>query len=375
MSEQETNHEKHEALANRFGTTTDPLAQYSDTFWASERRDDVDPFQLWLEDRVYTRDYSKDYVTALERRVDQWRSFMVSRSDRHPACPSARHVESFARYYLNERDNNPGTVAEKLGCLSRCYRYFQESPNFPHGTDFNPFDAAKGKMNLNDDDPKPPRPIPIHELRTVMQDDLRHVRDRAIIMAGFKWGLRASEVTNVKLEDVHLANAELREHYDDLGSAPALEDRPNAVYVPHDRERNKRDRPTVLPIDDEFRRVLTQWLLCRPDNGEEWLFTSKNNGLKIDHTNINDIWKKHFRPRYGPTDRFRGVTSHYGRHYFVTYMRNEKDWPRQLLKYMRGDRQSGGEIKSTRDAIDSYIHTFYEDIEARYRREIYKFRV
>lgn len=42
---------------------------------------------------------------------------------------------------------------------------------------------------------------------------------------------------------------------------------------------------------------------------------------------------------------------------------------------MRGDKQSSGKIRSTRDAIDSYVHTFYEDIEDRYRREIFKLRV
>jgi len=42
---------------------------------------------------------------------------------------------------------------------------------------------------------------------------------------------------------------------------------------------------------------------------------------------------------------------------------------------MRGGRQSGGKIRSTRDTIDSYIHAWYENIEDRYRQEIYKLRI
>jgi integrase/recombinase XerD len=45
------------------------------------------------------------------------------------------------------------------------------------------------------------------------------------------------------------------------------------------------------------------------------------------------------------------------------------------VKYMRGDLQSGGELRNSRDAIDSYIHAYYEDIEPLYRSEIFKLRI
>lgn len=372
MSDSNETHDQHRKIADAFGRTTDPLKEYDERFNSLA---DVNPFDLFLDDRIYPQDYSQDYVNGIERRLRQWQEFMKNNHDRHPACPSTQHVVEFATYCLETRDNSPGTVSEKLGTLRRCFQYFQEEPSFPHPTDYNPIGAAKSKLDLSEDDPKAPRPISLSELREFLQEEVTHIRDRAIILIGFKLGLRASEVSNIKLSEVHIANSELQTHYDELGTVPPLNDRPNAVYIPHDRERNKRDRPTVLPLDDELRQTLLQYLLVRPDNGEEWLFLSKTNGLKMDHTNINDLWKKHFRPEYGPTRRYRGVSSHYGRHFFTTYFRVEKDWPRELLKYMRGDRQSGGEIRSTRDAIDSYIHTFYEDINQRYRREVFKFRL
>ncbi len=59
----------------------------------------------------------------------------------------------------------------------------------------------------------------------------------------------------------------------------------------------------------------------------------------------------------------------------TAWFKVEQNWPRDLVKYLRGDIQSGGKIRSPRDAIDSYIHTYDEDIEDRYRGDIFKFRI
>ena len=374
MNSDTDNHDKHEAIADRFGRTTDPLAEYDADFRAMEHEDGVDPFELFLDEQVRNRDHSDDYIKNRERHVRQFRDFMSEHYDRHPACASTRHAMEWARPFLDDGCTK-GTVAKKLSTLQLAYTYFGNEPNFPHKTDFNPFGSAKGKIDLSKEAPEDPRPIPMSELRDVIQNDIRHIRDRALIVTGFKTLLRASEVCNIKISEIHIANSELQDHYPEMGTHPALDGRPNALYVPHDRERNKRDRPTIIPLDDELRRVLLQYLLVRSDNGEPWLFLSKTKGLKMDHTNVNDRWKEYFRPRYGPTDRFRGVSSHYGRHFGTTWFKIEQDWPRDLVKYLRGDIQSGGEIRSTRDAIDSYIHTYYEDIEDRYRREIFKFLI
>ena len=365
------NKEKHESIAEEFGRTTDPLAEYDTGF----KNLDEDPFELWLQEHIYSQDYAQGTVKINKRRIDQWCEFMRNETDRHPAAPTAHHVIDFARHYLDERGNSKNTVKAKLGTLSRTFQYFQDEPAFPHPTDFNPFNVAKRKIDLNGEDSKPHHPIPLQKFGNIIRDDIKHIRDRALIIIQPKLGLRASEVSNIKLSEIHISNSELQGHYDNLGTHPALEGRPNAVYIPHDRKRNKSDRPRVLPLDDELRRVLLQYLLCRPDNGRPWLFLSKSGGKKLDQDNINDVWKKYFRPEYGPTERYRGVSSHYGRHYFTTWFRIEREWPRDLIKYMRGDRQSGGEIRSNRDAIDSYIHTWYEDIEDRYRQEIYKLRI
>jgi integrase len=172
------------------------------------------------------------------------------------------------------------------------------------------------------------------------------------------------------LADVDIQNPDLCEHYPELGSNPMLDDRPNAVYIPHDREGNKSKRPRVLPLDDGTRRVLLRYLLVRPDAAHPWVFLSKSNHVQIDDKDVNTVWKEHFRPEYDETEQHRGITSHFGRHRFTTWFRVEKDAPRELVKYMRGDR-AGEQSTGDRAGIDSYLHTYYEDIEPLYRQRIY----
>lgn len=368
--------EKHATVADRFGRTTDPLAEFDDAFWQMERDDGVNPFDMWLAEEVDPKGYSAGYVDNLTRHVDQWRDFMQDNFDRHPACPSTEHAKAFAYDCLGGEDGNqPGVVGSKIDTLDRVLRYFQAEPSFPHPTDFNPFQSAKHKIDLSREDPKDPHPISVSEMADIIRDDITHVRDRAMVVTPLKLGVRATELCNIKLSEIHIANAELQEHYPDMGTHPALEDRPNAVYIPHDREGNKRERPTVLPVDDELRRCLQKYLLMRPDTGSEYLFLSKKQALQMDRRNVNDVWVKYFQPPYGKTDRFRAVSSHYGRHFFTTWFKRQQEWPQGLVEYMRGDRQGGGDIQSTRGAIHRYVHTYFEDVESRYRKEIFKLRL
>lgn len=93
---------------------------------------------------------------------------------------------------------------------------------------------------------------------------------------------------------------------------------------------------------------------------------------QVTTNDINKVWKGAFHPEYAETDEYKAVTSHFGRHYFTTYWRVEQDVNRELVKYMRGDTAGTASIDD-REAIDSYIHTYYEDIEPLYREEIFKF--
>jgi len=365
-------HDDHEAFADAFGRTTDPLAQYEGTFRSIEK----DPFDTFLNDAVYSQDYENGTVGEYETRIKQWRRYLEGECDRHPACASSKHAIDFYHHLVDERGNQTDTARRKLQFIERVYHYFAGSASLPHSTDYNPLNEALGKIPKGTTEVKDPRPIPKHEIREFVKREIKQIQDRAIVMAGFKWGLRAREVTNIKIADINLTKEAVQDHYPDMGTADPLEGRPNAIYIPHTREGNKSKCPRVLPIDDEMRRVLVQWLLTRPDDGEPYLFLSPTSGKQWQPTSINEsVWVKHFRPKYGPTDRFRGVSSHYGRHFFTTYFEQDREWKSTFVDYMRGDQMGEGEIGPRRTAIESYVHAHYEDIESRYRHEVFNFRV
>lgn len=358
---------KRQQLADAFGREIDPLAAHAATL----EEVGIDVFELFVEDVLEPKDLSEDTLISYERTIRQWSEYMEEQG-RHPACPNEEHVKGFLRREVEERGNAARTARKKLTELNRIYEYWQNGAEFPHPTDFNPFGIAKEKVDLTTERVKEPPRIPVETLRERIAR-VTNVRQRALIVTQLKLGIRATEMANIKLSEVNLINEELREHYPNLGTSPHVSDYSNAVYIPHDREGNKRRRPTVLPLDDELRRLWITYLLMRPDNGEPWLFLSHTSNTQLDDEAVNLAWKDAFHPEYAETETHRGVTSHFGRHRFTTYWRVEEGINEELIKYMRGDVE--GDLSKSTGAIKHYIHSYYEDIEDLYRKRIYKLGV
>lgn len=366
---------KHQQIAEAFGRERDHLAKFQPQMEELNAAG-IDSFEMFVEE-VVTVQYTPSTVSNYENAFRHWQEFMAGRG-RHAACPAEKHVKQFARWCMIEKGNAPGTAASKLSKLKGYYKYLCNAGSFPHDSDFDPFTSARPKLELDRKDPDPPRNMGVGDLRDVLED-VTHIRDRALIVMQLKTGLRASELANIKLSEIHIANEDLRAHYPDLGEHFALSERgrTNAVFIPHDREHNKSERPRVIPLDGEVRQLLVRYLLIRPDVDKEWVFLSRKKHYQLAQTGINEIWKEHFHPDWGPTDRRRGVTSHFGRHFMTNWftLKGPKTMKRAWRQYLRGDKQSSGQIKGTRDAIDSYIHAYYEDVEAEYRPNIFKLRL
>lgn len=360
---------QHNEIADIFGRSSDPLAEYDAKF----RQIDVDPFELYKRENLQARGLTESAMDNHERALRQWKEYMEE-IGRHPACPNDQQVREYATQRIESGQWARHTAKTKLQKLRQAYCYSQDEASFPHSNDYDPFRAAMQKLDLSREDPKDPYPMTLEDVRRKL-GEVKHVRDRAMIGCQFKWGVRASELVNIKLSEIHITNSELLDYYDEMGTHPGLDDRKNAVFIPHDRKRNKSERPRVIPIDEEVRQLLIDYLLTRPDNGQPWAFVSKDGQKRVDRTNLNDAWVDNFRPEFGSNERFRGVSSHYGRHFFSTYMHEETTATRSQVQYLRGDKQQSGDIMSTRDAIDSYIHVYHEDVEDIYRTEIFKFRL
>jgi len=360
-----TESDPRQELADAFDRELDPLKEYAKTF----EQTDVDPFGVYERERLSTKDLSEAAIGEYQRTFRHWKEYM-ERHDRHPACPNEDHVKGFIDYLRDERGNAAGTIQNRIMYLNAPYQYWQEDAAFPHPQDYNPIDLAKETVDLNGDGPKEPPRLTTEEIREKVEE-ITHVRDRALVLMQLKLGLRATELCNIKLSEIHIDKADVREHYTQMGKVNPLNDRTSAVYIPYDREGNKSRRPRVLPLDGELQAALLRYLLIRPDNNEPWLFLSKNQRVQLGKQDVNEVWKDTFQPEYAETDEHRGITSHYGRHFFTTYWRVEKGINRELIKYMRGD-TAGTATLEDRGAIDEYIHTYYEDIEPIYRENIFK---
>lgn len=364
--------EQRRKLADEFNRDLDPLEQHQ----ASFKSIDVDPFELFFGEVIEPEDLNDSTRSNYRNTFEQWQEYMAKQG-RHPACPNESHVKGFIRYLRADEDdggqgNGPGTVDQKLYRLNRVYEYWQDEAPLPHPHDYNPIRIARRKIDIGDPDAKEYPKIPLDVLQNII-GCVTHYRSRAMIALQLKLGLRQGEVSNIQIQDLHISNRELRRHFPDLGTHSSLDDRENALYIPSrdEREGNKSERPRLLPLDAELRQVLLRYLLVRPNNGEPWLFlTLKTHGEITDNATINDVWRDAFHPEYAETGDQRGITSHFGRHYFTTYWSVEQDMNRELVKYMRGDTPGSRDLEE-RGAIDEYIHTYYEDIENRYRERIF----
>lgn len=375
MSEQEETdiESRRKKFAKEFDRELDPLADKEDRFLNI----DEDPFELFIDEILSPGDPSESTLVNYRTTFEQWQDYM-NKQGRHPACPNEHHVKGFIRYQCADPadgglGNHRSTLDQKLFRLNRFFQYLQAERPFPQSQDYNPIEVGKEKASLPTPDEKNVPEISVAELRNILAG-ITHYRKRAILLTQLKLGLRQGELCNIQLQDLHIANAELRRHFPAMGAHPSVVDYNNAIYIPSQDERdgNKSERPRVVPLDDELRRVLLRYLLVRPDNGEPWLFlTLKTHGKITDNQTINDIWRDAFHPEYAETEDEKAVTSHYGRHWFSTWWRVKRDINRQLVKYMRGDVASQQSLDD-RAAIDDYLHTNYEDIETPYREEIFK---
>jgi integrase/recombinase XerD len=357
------------ALAEIAGTEIDPLAVKAPMMQAWGE----DGFEMFLDDILRRSDVKEKSIWPYETTYRQWKAFM-EKQGRHPTCPSPGHVEDFVQQELDD-GNALRTVRTKLAHLNRAYTYWQNEGAFPHQTDFNPFKSTRDRLNNQQVTEKDFPPFTIEDIAETVKE-VKHVRDRAIIMTQLKLGLRSGELCNIKLSEINIdpENSDLRHHYPEIGSNRHVEGRPESVFIPCDREGNKSRRDRILPIDEELHVALKQYLYLRPDNGEPWLFLSNNSAMKMIPNNINDRWRKYWHPKWAPTDEYRGVVAHFGRHVFTTYFRSISPIEHEWVKYMRGDITS--DLPSTghkAEAIDRYIHTKYEDVEPVYRAEIFRF--
>ncbi|MXV63016.1 tyrosine-type recombinase/integrase [Natronorubrum sp. JWXQ-INN-674] len=353
-------------IGDEFNRAVDPLKQYDENF-TQMQEDGVEPFEMFLEDIVRDSYRAGSTVNEYERSVRHFKEY-VTQQGRHPACANDTLVIGFSEYEFQQRDNGKETVKTKLNHVNKAYQYFQDENVFPHTSEYSPVDSAWGKITWPEEEEKEFPKVTREEMRAALAE-ITHVFKLAVILMGLKLGMRQGEIRNVQLRDIHIENTELQNHYPELGSHRRLDGRKNAIFIPsqHNRPGNKSERPRILPLDEEMRRVLTQYLLIRPDCGEPWVFLSQTHHDRIrDKDGINRHWKEQIRPHISADEYEKELTSHFGRHWFSTFWKMENPIGKEYAQYMRGDKIGDGREG---DTIDEYLHAYYPDHPSLVRRQ------
>ncbi|MFC7251209.1 tyrosine-type recombinase/integrase [Halomicroarcula sp. GCM10025324] len=192
-----------------------------------------------------------------------------------------------------------------------------------------------------------------------IRDPLWH----AFFLTLLKLLVRNGEATNIRLSEVHIDDPDIYQLYDDLDITycSTVANSPDSIYIPSDREGNKRRSSTRIPIDSELKAALIRWLAVRPTteaslSDPQTLFVSlgDNWGQPLSPSSVGiafaELAPESWRSGDDP------FTPHNFRHWSNRKLRGKIT--DDLLSYLRGD------------AEDMLAH--YDDLIAEYDERVRK---
>lgn len=159
--------------------------------------------QTFLEYLRHQQGVSEHTLRAYKTDLEQFMNFL--RSYHQEQKVSYRTVRNFLGY-LKRRGASKATLARKLASLRSFYRY----QNQAHLENDNPTEG----LSTPRQDRRLPRPLTREEvlrlLNTPTGDLPIDLRDRAILEVLYASGMRAGELLNLDLEDLHFNTGEIR---------------------------------------------------------------------------------------------------------------------------------------------------------------------
>lgn len=320
---------------------------------------------------------SERTLEAYDRVLTQYREFLVNNRDKPPdsAIQQATREDCLAWVHTLRGEYSESTVASYGAYIHRFYRYMTEIETL----EGNPMTLVMEGMDeqINSDPTR--RDISIDQLREFITE-INHPLHRAIIVLFAKTGIRVGELVNLDLRDLNLNQIDLDETFNALPRGQ-LVGRGSSLYVSAEPTKgestngevrgasNKRERDTIIPIDEELEHTLLEWLLIRPraQSPAEPLFvsTKSNWGQRLSTMQVRHIVVQHASERgwyEGNAEPGENVTPHYFRHFFTTYLR-DRTGDRGIVKYLRGDVAD--------DVIDTYTHNWGDRVRSEYNLAIY----
>jgi site-specific recombinase XerD len=329
-----------------------------------------DPVGYFLQDMTF-HGRTERTRAAYERVLRDFESFVVE--SRGTALATATQRECMAWVHSLREAHADSTVASYASYVHRFYAYMTQVGAF----ESNPMALVTEEMDESIDADPARREISVPQMRSFL-GSVEHPLERALIGTLLKTGMRVGECCNLDLRDVYLQDPEVQKAYP-VEPRGALDGRPDSILVSSDPARgeihngeertasNKRKRDTVVPVDDELKRLLKAWLAVRPDTDSPALFCSTSEwGKRATPSMVRSVvadraerrgW---YREGGGAAEN---VTPHYFRHFFTTRLR-DRTGDRGVVKYLRGDVAS--------DVIDTYTHSWGDRVREVYEANIYR---
>ncbi len=279
---------------------------------------------------------------------------------------------------LRDADYNysDSTISSYASLLHGFYKYMSDIGEF----NSNPMVQVLRKIPETTEKNPSRRDLSVQDMSDFVSQ-LDNPLMQAAVVLWVKSGMRHGELVNLDIRDVHIDDPEIRDEYPQLRAE--IRDKPDTIFVSSDidvgdsvngEERsfaNKRKRDTIIPLDDEIKHVLAQWLAVRPDSPNSAanpLFTATyhNWGDRLDLSTMRRRLRHETEP-YGwwseDDDLKTNVTPHYFRHFFTTHLR-ERSGDDALVRYLRGDVGD--------DILDTYTHNWGGKVREKYELSIYK---
>ena len=333
-----------------------------------------DPIGYFLDDMAYHGRTDRT-CAYYEHTLREFEGFLENEKGAEAMLSGATERDCMSWVHGLRAEKAGSTVATYASYLHRFYTYMVDIGVF----ESNPAALVVEEMDESISTDPTRREISLTEMQTFLAS-ISHPLDRAVILTLLKTGLRAGELCNLDFRDVHLDVDIDLPAFDDV--RPQLHGRPDSLYVSPEPARsaetngerrtasNKRQRATVVPVDDELRTTLVQWLAIRPDavSTAEPLFCSTSGqwGRRLTPQMTHHIVERHAERRgwheSGGTAE-ENVTPHYFRHFFTTHLR-DRTGDRGVVKYLRGDVAD--------DIIDTYTHNWGDRVRELYEENIYK---
>lgn len=341
-----------------------------------------DYYEYYIE-HLKTAGKSERTIRAFKQSRNEFREYLSEKGIDDESNVTPRVAMGF-KNFLQTGDRGDETIKSYMSRIGKMYEFYNKRGTF----DANPIWLAMDDIEWEIDDDTSRVDIPMADMKNALQNTGHYLRLPLITLL-LKTGIRVGETSNLDCRDIHLDHKyadrllptprhEIRENPDTLYIDANIE-LGNVVNGRKRPESNKRKRSTKIPIDDELKRVLVQWLIARPPTvcPADPLFVrltgphagDRHDGDSLKHQ-IKEWSKNQGWYEKGAGER-NNVTAQYCRHFFTTHMRrrvNSEDIGGNDAKYfVKGIRGDTGD-----DVIDTYTQNWGNYVRKAYERNIFK---